>query len=154
MSKYVSLFFFLLIFVIFISKLEQIHIRAIQKGSMMNGYNRNIYWLLYSFLLFIFFRFADVKAKIASKFTKPKSSSAELGFTNSCYWWQHCLVSLPHPGKYHDLERQLIQEFTAAQRRGEIGRMREVAAVLLHFKVTLNFETTGNTNVIPHITVL
>uniref|UniRef100_A0A672G1S0 Exocyst complex component 5 n=1 Tax=Salarias fasciatus TaxID=181472 RepID=A0A672G1S0_SALFA len=37
-------------------------------------------------------------------------------------------------GKYHDLERQLIQEFTAAQRRGEIGRMREVAAVLLHFK--------------------
>uniref|UniRef100_A0A672N848 Exocyst complex component 5 n=1 Tax=Sinocyclocheilus grahami TaxID=75366 RepID=A0A672N848_SINGR len=36
--------------------------------------------------------------------------------------------------KYHDLERQLIQEFTAAQRRGEIGRMREVAAVLLHFK--------------------
>lgn len=40
------------------------------------------------------------------------------------------------PGKYHDLERQLIQEFTAAQRRGEIGRMREVAAVLLHFKVT------------------
>lgn len=39
------------------------------------------------------------------------------------------------PGKYHDLERQLIQEFTAAQRRGEIGRMREVAAVLLHFKV-------------------
>ena len=38
-------------------------------------------------------------------------------------------------GKYHDLERQLIQEFTAAQRRGEIGRMREVAAVLLHFKV-------------------
>uniref|UniRef100_A0AAY4A8X3 Exocyst complex component 5 n=1 Tax=Denticeps clupeoides TaxID=299321 RepID=A0AAY4A8X3_9TELE len=38
------------------------------------------------------------------------------------------------PGKYHDLERQLIQEFTSAQRRGEIGRMREVAAVLLHFK--------------------
>uniref|UniRef100_A0AAR2KEL4 Exocyst complex component 5 n=1 Tax=Pygocentrus nattereri TaxID=42514 RepID=A0AAR2KEL4_PYGNA len=30
---------------------------------------------------------------------------------------------------------RLIQEFTAAQRRGEIGRMREVAAVLLHFKV-------------------
>ncbi|MBN3293216.1 EXOC5 protein, partial [Polypterus senegalus] len=49
-----------------------------------------------------FDRFADVKAKIASK--------------------------------YHDLERQLIQEFTAAQRRGEIARMREVAAVLLHFK--------------------
>ncbi|KAK3538248.1 hypothetical protein QTP70_033069 [Hemibagrus guttatus] len=49
-----------------------------------------------------FDRFADVKAKIASK--------------------------------YHDLERQLIQEFTAAQRRGEFGRMREVAAVLLHFK--------------------
>uniref|UniRef100_A0A8C5EP07 Exocyst complex component 5 n=1 Tax=Gouania willdenowi TaxID=441366 RepID=A0A8C5EP07_GOUWI len=49
-----------------------------------------------------FDRFADVKAKIASK--------------------------------YHDLERQLIQEFTAAQRRGEIGRMREVASVLLHFK--------------------
>uniref|UniRef100_A0AAQ4PDT7 Exocyst complex component 5 n=1 Tax=Gasterosteus aculeatus aculeatus TaxID=481459 RepID=A0AAQ4PDT7_GASAC len=49
-----------------------------------------------------FDRFADVKAKIASK--------------------------------YHDLERQLIQEFTAAQRMGEIGRMREVAAVLLHFK--------------------
>lgn len=49
-----------------------------------------------------FDRFADVKAKIASK--------------------------------YHDLERQLIQEFTGAQRRGEIGRMREVAAVLLHFK--------------------
>lgn len=43
-----------------------------------------------------------------------------------------------NPGKYHDLERQLIQEFTAAQRRGEIGRMREVAAVLLHFKVTLH----------------
>uniref|UniRef100_A0A2I3RQW7 Exocyst complex component 5 n=1 Tax=Pan troglodytes TaxID=9598 RepID=A0A2I3RQW7_PANTR len=29
---------------------------------------------------------------------------------------------------------QLIQEFTTAQRRGEISRMREVAAVLLHFK--------------------
>ena len=43
------------------------------------------------------------------------------------------------PGKYHDLERQLIQEFTAAQRRGEIGRMREVAAVLLHFKVKNRF---------------
>ncbi|MEQ2182059.1 hypothetical protein GOODEAATRI_018161, partial [Goodea atripinnis] len=47
-------------------------------------------------------------------------------------------ISLPRSclstGKYHDLERQLIQEFTAAQRRGEIGRMREVAAVLLHFK--------------------
>ena len=38
-------------------------------------------------------------------------------------------------GKYHDLECQLIQEFTGAQRRGEISRMREVAAVLLHFKV-------------------
>ncbi|NWS38530.1 EXOC5 protein, partial [Probosciger aterrimus] len=37
--------------------------------------------------------------------------------------------------KYHDLECQLIQEFTSAQRRGEISRMREVAAVLLHFKV-------------------
>nr|DBA14365.1 TPA: hypothetical protein GDO54_005348 [Pyxicephalus adspersus] len=36
--------------------------------------------------------------------------------------------------KYHDLEHQLIQEFTGAQRRGEISRMREVAAVLLHFK--------------------
>ncbi|NXX82127.1 EXOC5 protein, partial [Urocolius indicus] len=36
--------------------------------------------------------------------------------------------------KYHDLECQLIQEFTSAQRRGEISRMREVAAVLLHFK--------------------
>uniref|UniRef100_A0A8C9S261 Exocyst complex component 5 n=1 Tax=Scleropages formosus TaxID=113540 RepID=A0A8C9S261_SCLFO len=36
--------------------------------------------------------------------------------------------------KYHDLERQLIQEFTAAQRRGDIKRMQEVAAVLLHFK--------------------
>uniref|UniRef100_A0A8C2NXX5 Exocyst complex component Sec10-like alpha-helical bundle domain-containing protein n=1 Tax=Capra hircus TaxID=9925 RepID=A0A8C2NXX5_CAPHI len=36
--------------------------------------------------------------------------------------------------KYHDLECQLIQEFTGAQRRGEISRMREVAAVLLHFK--------------------
>lgn len=36
--------------------------------------------------------------------------------------------------KYHDLECQLIQEFTSAQRRGEIFRMREVAAVLLHFK--------------------
>uniref|UniRef100_A0A8C3G431 Exocyst complex component 5 n=1 Tax=Cyclopterus lumpus TaxID=8103 RepID=A0A8C3G431_CYCLU len=55
-----------------------------------------------------FDRFADVKAKIASK--------------------------------YHDLERQLIQEFTAAQRRGEIGRMREVAAwknVLLY--ITFHF---------------
>ncbi|KAK2086709.1 Exocyst complex component 5 [Saguinus oedipus] len=29
---------------------------------------------------------------------------------------------------------QLIQEFTSAQRRGEISRMKEVAAVLLHFK--------------------
>uniref|UniRef100_A0A8C2ZXN6 Exocyst complex component 5 n=1 Tax=Cyclopterus lumpus TaxID=8103 RepID=A0A8C2ZXN6_CYCLU len=41
---------------------------------------------------------------------------------------------------YHDLERQLIQEFTAAQRRGEIGRMREVAAwknVLLY--ITFHF---------------
>ncbi|KAM8921624.1 exocyst complex component 5 [Pelodytes ibericus] len=36
--------------------------------------------------------------------------------------------------KYHNLENQLIQEFTNAQRRGEISRMREVAAVLLHFK--------------------
>ncbi|KAJ7345401.1 hypothetical protein JRQ81_001351 [Phrynocephalus forsythii] len=36
--------------------------------------------------------------------------------------------------KYHDLECQLIQEFTSAQRRGQINRMREVAAVLLHFK--------------------
>ncbi|KAF7251885.1 Exocyst complex component 5 [Varanus komodoensis] len=36
--------------------------------------------------------------------------------------------------KYHDLECQLIQEFTSAQRRGQICRMREVAAVLLHFK--------------------
>ncbi|XP_007448014.1 PREDICTED: exocyst complex component 5 isoform X2 [Lipotes vexillifer] len=36
--------------------------------------------------------------------------------------------------KYHDLECQLIQEFTGAQRRAEISRMREVAAVLLHFK--------------------
>uniref|UniRef100_A0A4W3GDD3 Exocyst complex component 5 n=1 Tax=Callorhinchus milii TaxID=7868 RepID=A0A4W3GDD3_CALMI len=36
--------------------------------------------------------------------------------------------------KYHDLECQLIQEFTNAQRRSEISRMREVAAVLLHFK--------------------
>uniref|UniRef100_A0A8C6HY32 Exocyst complex component 5 n=1 Tax=Mus spicilegus TaxID=10103 RepID=A0A8C6HY32_MUSSI len=36
--------------------------------------------------------------------------------------------------KYHDLECQLIQEFTSAQRRGEVSRMREVAAVLLHFK--------------------
>uniref|UniRef100_A0A3Q2PNC0 Exocyst complex component 5 n=1 Tax=Fundulus heteroclitus TaxID=8078 RepID=A0A3Q2PNC0_FUNHE len=58
-----------------------------------------------------FDRFADVKAKIASMF----------------------LIILIHC-KYHDLERQLIQEFTAAQRRGEIGRMHEVAAVLLHFK--------------------
>uniref|UniRef100_A0A5F8GVC5 Exocyst complex component 5 n=1 Tax=Monodelphis domestica TaxID=13616 RepID=A0A5F8GVC5_MONDO len=37
--------------------------------------------------------------------------------------------------KYHDLECQLIQEFTNAQKRGEISRMREVAAVLLHFKL-------------------
>ncbi|KAL7992769.1 hypothetical protein Chor_017025 [Crotalus horridus] len=36
--------------------------------------------------------------------------------------------------KYHDLECQLIQEFTNAQRRGQIYRMREVTAVLLHFK--------------------
>ncbi|XP_054572008.1 exocyst complex component 5 isoform X2 [Eptesicus fuscus] len=36
--------------------------------------------------------------------------------------------------KYHDLECQLIQEFTSAQKKGEISRMREVAAVLLHFK--------------------
>ncbi|XP_012371275.1 exocyst complex component 5 [Octodon degus] len=35
--------------------------------------------------------------------------------------------------KYHDLECQLIQECTSAQRRGEISTMREVAAVLLHF---------------------
>uniref|UniRef100_A0A2I3FS18 Exocyst complex component 5 n=1 Tax=Nomascus leucogenys TaxID=61853 RepID=A0A2I3FS18_NOMLE len=33
----------------------------------------------------------------------------------------------------------LIQEFTSAQRRGEISRMREVAAVLLHFKVNIHF---------------
>uniref|UniRef100_A0A8C3V869 Exocyst complex component 5 n=1 Tax=Catharus ustulatus TaxID=91951 RepID=A0A8C3V869_CATUS len=44
------------------------------------------------------------------------------------------VLSLSSPGKYHDLECQLIQEFTSAQRRGEISRMREVAAVLLHFK--------------------
>ncbi|XP_054828906.1 exocyst complex component 5 [Eublepharis macularius] len=35
---------------------------------------------------------------------------------------------------YHSLECQLIQEFANAQRRGQISRMREVAAVLLHFK--------------------
>lgn len=46
-----------------------------------------------------------------------------------------CCYPLCSPGKYHDLECQLIQEFTSAQRRGEISRMREVAAVLLHFKV-------------------
>uniref|UniRef100_A0A9J8C1I5 Exocyst complex component 5 n=1 Tax=Cyprinus carpio carpio TaxID=630221 RepID=A0A9J8C1I5_CYPCA len=46
----------------------------------------------------------------------------------------HLIPCVYSKGKYHDLERQLIQEFTAAQRRGEIGRMREVAAVLLHFK--------------------
>ncbi|NXA30086.1 EXOC5 protein, partial [Ibidorhyncha struthersii] len=45
-----------------------------------------------------------------------------------------CCYPLSSPGKYHDLECQLIQEFTSAQRRGEISRMREVAAVLLHFK--------------------
>lgn len=44
-------------------------------------------------------------------------------------------------GKYHDLECQLIQEFTNAQRRGEISRMREVAAVLLHFKVNVKILT-------------
>lgn len=54
--------------------------------------------------------------------------------TRVCDILRFCFHSCP--GKYHDLERQLIQEFTAAQRRGEIGRMREVAAVLLHFKVT------------------
>lgn len=36
--------------------------------------------------------------------------------------------------KYHDMECQLIQEFTTAQRNSDIGRMREVASVLLHFK--------------------
>uniref|UniRef100_A0A672N7K3 Exocyst complex component 5 n=1 Tax=Sinocyclocheilus grahami TaxID=75366 RepID=A0A672N7K3_SINGR len=46
----------------------------------------------------------------------------------------HLITCVYLKGKYHDLERQLIQEFTAAQRRGEIGRMRELAAVLLHFK--------------------
>ncbi|NWH27194.1 EXOC5 protein, partial [Grus americana] len=46
-----------------------------------------------------------------------------------------CCYPFSSPGKYHDLECQLIQEFTSAQRRGEISRMREVAAVLLHFKV-------------------
>uniref|UniRef100_A0A8C8GLY0 Exocyst complex component 5 n=1 Tax=Oncorhynchus tshawytscha TaxID=74940 RepID=A0A8C8GLY0_ONCTS len=46
----------------------------------------------------------------------------------------HLIAALHDLCKYHDLERQLIQEFTAAQRRGEIGRMQEVAAVLLHFK--------------------
>ncbi|MXQ87350.1 hypothetical protein E5288_WYG001523 [Bos mutus] len=45
-----------------------------------------------------------------------------------------CLNDFLFLGKYHDLECQLIQEFTGAQRRGEISRMREVAAVLLHFK--------------------
>lgn len=43
------------------------------------------------------------------------------------------------PGKYHDLELQLIQEFTNAQRKNEISRMHEVAAVLLHFKVFKDF---------------
>ncbi|CAO2590681.1 Exocyst complex component 5, partial [Lemmus lemmus] len=43
-------------------------------------------------------------------------------------------VYTPRACKYHDLECQLIQEFTNAQKRGEISRMREVAAVLLHFK--------------------
>uniref|UniRef100_A0A2K6M9E2 Exocyst complex component 5 n=1 Tax=Rhinopithecus bieti TaxID=61621 RepID=A0A2K6M9E2_RHIBE len=39
---------------------------------------------------------------------------------------------LPFDRQVHFL--RLIQEFTSAQRRGEISRMREVAAVLLHFK--------------------
>lgn len=56
-------------------------------------------------------------------------------------------------GKYHDLERQLIQEFTAAQRRGEIGRMREVAAVLLHFKVTNFLSAFVIFNVINEIVI-
>uniref|UniRef100_A0A673Z1L6 Exocyst complex component 5 n=1 Tax=Salmo trutta TaxID=8032 RepID=A0A673Z1L6_SALTR len=69
-----------------------------------------------------FDRFADVKAKIASK--------------------------------YHDLERQLIQEFTAAQRRGEIGRMREVAAVLLHFKVTHKHWTHFDVSILKEMCVI
>uniref|UniRef100_A0A8C4R944 Exocyst complex component 5 n=1 Tax=Eptatretus burgeri TaxID=7764 RepID=A0A8C4R944_EPTBU len=36
--------------------------------------------------------------------------------------------------KYHDMEHQLIKEFTSAQKRGDIARMREMAAVMLHFK--------------------
>ncbi|KAG8511726.1 Exocyst complex component 5, partial [Galemys pyrenaicus] len=54
----------------------------------------------------------------------------ELPFDRQVYFSRTSL----HNGKYHDLECQLIQEFTSAQRRGEISRMREVAAVLLHFK--------------------
>uniref|UniRef100_A0A8C2FHJ6 Exocyst complex component 5 n=1 Tax=Cyprinus carpio TaxID=7962 RepID=A0A8C2FHJ6_CYPCA len=57
-------------------------------------------------------------------------------------------------GKYHDLERQLIQEFTAAQRRGEIGRMREVAAVLLHFKVCQMFGAYMRNDVFEDIAIL
>uniref|UniRef100_A0A8C2FF92 Exocyst complex component 5 n=1 Tax=Cyprinus carpio TaxID=7962 RepID=A0A8C2FF92_CYPCA len=56
--------------------------------------------------------------------------------------------------KYHDLERQLIQEFTAAQRRGEIGRMREVAAVLLHFKVCQMFGAYMRNDVFEDIAIL
>lgn len=57
-------------------------------------------------------------------------------------------------GKYHDLERQLIQEFTAAQRRGEIGRMREVAAVLLHFKVTHKHWTHFDVSILKEMCVI
>lgn len=96
--------------------------------------------------MFFFNRFADVKAKIASKFVTKlimhfylhcktpieNYNKSQLHITMLCLH----VFAFSIPGKYHDLERQLIQEFTAAQRRGEIGRMREVAAVLLHFKVT------------------
>lgn len=84
----------------------------------------------------MYHRFADVKAKIASKFLLHFRllRIAKGGRIEYCFYV--CVCFYLCLGKYHDLERQLIQEFTAAQRRGEIGRMREVAAVLLHFKVT------------------
>lgn len=36
--------------------------------------------------------------------------------------------------KYDEIERALIEEFVVAHRKYDVGRMREIAAILSHFK--------------------
>lgn len=36
--------------------------------------------------------------------------------------------------KYDEIERALIEEFVEAHRKDDVGRMKEIAAILSHFK--------------------